>query len=256
MKPVFSIAFGVLMTVSLLAAEPVEQKQGPAAEARLEQYFPHLVVGGGSNVILAVQNLGSEEGPFSLTLTTGDGEYVSGQGKLLRPNGVGFWDVAQIVESRGGDLTGPRAYWIRLNGQSGFSATGIQTLEVGGVALLPYGVVSANACNNFGFVIAESDQIRGALAVLNRGSAEVNCEMTLYSGGLGFEEQKQTLTVPPQSQTSFYTDGFFGYDPGFNGGLVAVCDRPAVAYSLLQDRLSGDTNAVGVECFDLPEPPQ
>lgn len=142
-------------------------------------------------MILAVQNLGSEEGPFSLSLRTGDGESVSQQGKLLRPNGVGFWDVAQIVESRGGDLTSPKAYWIRLNGQSSFSATGIQT-----------------------------------------------------------------LTVPPLSQTSFYTDGFFGYDPGFNGGLVAVCDRQAVAYSLLQDRLTGDTNAVGVACFDLPEPPQ
>lgn len=215
------------------------------------KYFPHLVVGAGSNVKIAVQNLGNASGAISYSIRTSEGQQVGGGGgSLLDPQGTNVFDLEQII-GRHLDTSTLAVYSARITGQVPFGATAIQTLSVAGTELLPYGALPGEACTRIGLLINESENIRAGFAFYNPGTTETSCELNLATGSRGNPAGSSQFSLGGLERTSFFGDEMLGYETGFVGGMIAECTGAVVAYSLRQEVGTGNTTAVQVQCAEI-----
>jgi hypothetical protein len=214
------------------------------------RYFPQLVLGEGSTVRIGVQNLGTEPITVSYKLLTVGGQSVADGGASgIQPQGVTVFNIENILENRGVDLSTLGVYWLRFYSVGEYGATGIQSLRVGGEDLLPYGVLPAPACSRSGVIVAENERFRAGLVILNTDFDDaIACDLVLTQWSSAQAVAETALEIAPFSQTGFFLDEELDYTPGESRGLVVTCSGEAVVYSLLQDRMTGDTNAVASTC--------
>lgn len=215
------------------------------------KYFPHLVYGGGSNARIGFQNLDDEPITVSYTMVRRDGETVALGGIAeVPPQGVRFFPFEDILAQRGEDLDNPQVYWLRLHAERDYGATGIQTLQVGALTLLPYGILPVTPCRRSGVIVSETERVRVGLALMNSlAEAPISCHLRLTEGREAASVAETTIEVPARSQTAFFLEDRMSYDPGISDrGLIIQCDDQVFVYSLQQDRSTGDTNAVAATC--------
>ncbi len=134
---------------------------------------------------MGLQNLDTEPTSVSYRIVTRDGVMIS-EGELsdLQPLGVAFIDFEAALAAAGEDPDTLGVYWMGLSSTTwDYGVTAIQTLRVGGVDLLPYGVLPSAPCARAGVIVAETERMRAGLVLLNADSeAPISCALVLTEG--------------------------------------------------------------------------
>lgn len=249
------VAFFLLLLVApfpSLAQSPKDPGAVPEGNTETEKYFPIVAVGGGNNALLTLFNFGNEEHIISVSIFTSEGDTAFSGGASLAGKATKTFNLAESLSGMT-DLTQPRGFWMRVTSASPFASGGLQTLQVGGESLLPYGVLASPLCQQMTVVLNETETLRSALALLNPGLSAASCLLTAYSGYMGQPIDTADIELPSFNRDSFYLDEVLDYDPGLQGAVEISCDAAVAGYSLLQDMVTGNTSAVSVECINNPQ---
>lgn len=207
-----------------------------------EVYFPQAIRGNSENTTrILVQNPGNLTAAVTVRFHDQGGQLRETRDAELQPNGS-----EEIV--LGGDGTPLTVGSVAVLSDRNVLATGFYSLQVGGNALPPVGLLPvAKAASWRGFA-AVSPSVDTGLALTNPGSETAHCQLSAFAGLAGQTVGSEEVSLAAGRQSAQFLPEIIADLPAsFQGGFSLECDHDIASVALTQRKGDGAISAVALQ---------